>query len=138
MSIGCACQTRCTRYRAWRSEYVPELLCYRTHVRRSILSVAGLGAGAVDASESKEALASDRLLSSDWDLTQLGWVSALAARFSSRREERSLRGFAQLKLNHDAITEPSSAAEEERANEEERRRRRRHLLWECSASFPFG
>ena len=71
--------------------------------------------GAVDASESKEALASDRLLSSDWHLTQLGWVSALAARFSSSREERSLRGFAQLKLNHDAITEPSSAAEEERA-----------------------
>ena len=66
--------------------------------------------GAVDASESKEALASDRLLSSDWHLTQLGWVSALAARFSSRREERSLRGFAQLKLNHDAITGPSSAA----------------------------
>ena len=65
--------------------------------------------GAVDASESKEALASDTLLSSDWHLTQLGWVSALAARFSSSREERSLRGFAQLKLNHDAITEPSSA-----------------------------
>ena len=41
--------------------------------------------------------------------------SALAARFSSSREERSLRGFAQLKLNHDAITEPSSAAEEQRA-----------------------
>ena len=71
--------------------------------------------GAVDASESKEALASDTLLSSDWHLTQLGWVSALAARFSSSREERSLRGFAQLKLNHDAITEPSSAAKEERA-----------------------
>ena len=89
--------------------------------------------GAVDASESKEALASDRLLSSDWHLTQLGWVSALAARFSSSREERSLRGFAQLKLNHDAITELSSAAEEERATW-----RRRHLLWECSASFSFG
>ena len=65
--------------------------------------------GAVDASESKEALASDTLLSSDWDLMEPGWVSALAARFSSSREERSLRGFAQLKLNQDAITEPSSA-----------------------------
>ena len=71
--------------------------------------------GAVDASESKEALASDTLLSSDWDLTEPGWVSALAARFSSSREVRSLRGFAQLKLNQDAITEPSFGRPKRRA-----------------------
>jgi hypothetical protein len=86
--------------------------------------------GAVDASESKEALASDTLLSSDWDLMEPGWVSALAARFSSSREERSLRGFAQLKLNQDAITEPSSAD-----RRGERPPATQHLLWEFLVFF---
>ena len=86
--------------------------------------------GAVDASESKEALASDTLLSSDWDLTEPGWVSALAARFSSSREERSLRGFAQLKLNQDAITEPSFGR-----RRGEHPPATQHLFWEFLVFF---
>ena len=91
----------------WKKEahiFSSGCFCWSAKEVRRFGGVPSRMPGAVDASESKETL--ETTLSSDSIRLQLGRVSdfAFSWRFSSRREERTaLRGFVQLKLNHDAI-----------------------------------
>ena len=76
------------------------LCCWSAKEARRFGGVPSRMPGAVDASDIKEAFASETL-SSDSHGTQPATVSDFAARLASRRLDLWLRGFVQLKPNHE-------------------------------------